>query len=200
MARKNTAGDADKPAAPASAATPARGATRGGAGGATRGGAGGATRGAEPAAGRGRRAAAAPSPLRNPTAGKRTVATRAAPTKRDLRDFRGRLQAELTELTGQRDELEESANASSPAASGEVGFDEEYADAGSYTFERERDLSLASNVRDLIAKVERALERIDEGTFGRCEACGKPIERERLDALPYATLCLADARRQVRPR
>jgi DnaK suppressor protein len=118
-------------------------------------------------------------------------------TKRDLQTYRRRLEAELAELHGQRADLEESTEAS---LAGEVGFDEEFADTGSFTFERERDLSLADNAKDLIDKVEHALARIDSGRFGRCEACGGAIEAERLDALPYATLCLADARRQARPR
>jgi DnaK suppressor protein len=117
-------------------------------------------------------------------------------TKRDLQAYRRRLEAELAELRGQRADLEESAE----AATGEVGFDEEFADTGSFTFERERDLSLVDNAKDLIDKVEHALARIDAGGFGRCEACGGAIEAERLDALPYATLCLADARRRARPR
>jgi DnaK suppressor protein len=150
------------------------------------------------AAGAGRRpavelaAGAEPAPRRR---GHRSIVT-----KRDLQAYRRRLEGELAELTGQRDELEEATGASMAEASGEVGFDEEYADAGSYTFERERDLSLVDNVKDLIQKVEHALARIADGSYGRCEACGKPIEAERLDALPYATLCLADARRRVRPR
>jgi DnaK suppressor protein len=102
-------------------------------------------------------------------------------------------------LVTKRD-LEASVGSSLADATGEVGFDEEFADTGSFTFARERDLSLAGNARDLIDKVEHALARIDAGGFGRCEACGGPIEAERLDALPYATLCLADARRQARPR
>jgi DnaK suppressor protein len=118
-------------------------------------------------------------------------------TKRDLHAYRRRLEAELSELHGQRADLEESTEAS---MTGEVGFDEEFADTGSFTFERERDLSLVDNAKDLIDKVEHALARIDTGRFGRCEACGGPIEAERLDALPYATLCLADARRRARPR
>ena len=121
-------------------------------------------------------------------------------TKRDLQAYRRRLEAELAELQGQRADLEESTEASLADATGEVGFDEEFADAGSFTFERERDLSLVGNTRDLIDKVEHALARIDAGRFGRCEACGGAIEAERLDALPYATLCLADARQRVRPR
>ncbi|MFL6269528.1 MAG: TraR/DksA family transcriptional regulator [Actinomycetes bacterium] len=121
-------------------------------------------------------------------------------TKRDLQAYRKRLEAELAELEGQRAELEESVGASLADATGEVGFDEEFADTGSFTFARERDLSLAGNARDLIDKVEHALARIDAGGFGRCEACGDAIEAERLDALPYTTLCLADARARARPR
>jgi DnaK suppressor protein len=121
-------------------------------------------------------------------------------TKRDLQAYRRRLEAELAELQGQCAELETSTEVSLAEATGEVGFDEEFVDTGSFTFERERDLSLVGNTRDLIDKVEHALARIDAGRFGRCEACGEPIEAERLDALPYATLCLADARQRARPR
>src|SRR6266511_423164 len=110
------------------------------------------------------------------------------------------LEGELAELTGQLRDLEEATGASMSEAIGEVGFDEEYADAGTYTFERERDLSLVDNVKDLIEKVQHALTSIDDGSYGRCEVCGKPIEAERLDALPYTTLCLVDARHRMRPR
>jgi DnaK suppressor protein len=139
-------------------------------------------------------AAGADDPVPRPR-GRRSVLT-----KRDLQAYRRRLEAELAELQGQRADLEESTEASLADATGEVGFDEEFADTGSFTFERERDLSLVGNARDLIDKVERALARIDAGGFGRCEACGRAIEAERLDALPYATLCLADARQRARPR
>src|SRR3712207_6170974 len=71
-------------------------------------------------------------------------------TKRDLASYRRRLEAELAELNGQRDDLEEATAASMADSTGEVGFDEEFADAGTYTFERERDLSLVDNVNDLI--------------------------------------------------
>jgi DnaK suppressor protein len=121
-------------------------------------------------------------------------------TKRDLQAYRKRLEGELAELNGQRRDLEEATGASMSEAGGEVGLGEELADAGTYTFERERDLSLVDNVNDLIEKVQHALTRIDDGSYGRCEECGKPIEAERLDALPYTTLCLVDARRRVRPR
>ena len=111
--------------------------------------------------------------------------------------YRLRLRAELDELVAQAHELEEAADV---GASGEVGFDEEFADAGTITFERERDLSLSENAHDLIEKIERALDRMDHGTYGRCAACAEPIEPDRLDALPYAQYCLADARRRARLR
>jgi DnaK suppressor protein len=121
-------------------------------------------------------------------------------TKRDLQAYRRRLEAELAELNSQRAELEESTASSLADVTGEVAFDEEFADTGSFTFQRESDLSLVGNAKDLIDKVEHALARIDAGGFGRCEACGGPIEAERLDALPYTTLCLADARQRLRLR
>jgi DnaK suppressor protein len=102
-------------------------------------------------------------------------------------------------LCGRRAGLE-AASASSLQAAGERGFGDEIADAGSFAFERERELSLVGNLRDLIGKVEAALARIHDGTYGRCETCGQAIEAERLDALPYTTLCLTDARRRSRIR
>jgi DnaK suppressor protein len=74
----------------------------------------------------------------------------------------------------------------------------ELAPRAGFVFQGERDLSLVGNATDLVGKVEHALARIDAGSFGRCQACGGAIEAERLDALPYATLCLADARQRVR--
>jgi len=79
-----------------------------------------------------------------------------------------------------------------------VGLDDESADAGSATFEREKDLSIEQNVRDLLDKIERALKRMDEGTYGVCEICGKPIEKARIKALPYVDLCIKDAQAQSR--
>ncbi|WP_287152860.1 TraR/DksA C4-type zinc finger protein [Candidatus Solincola tengchongensis] len=75
--------------------------------------------------------------------------------------------------------------------SGEMPFEEEYAASGTSTFERERDLSLSENVKDLLQKVNEALERIENGTYGICEMCGLPIPEERLEALPYANLCIS---------
>ena len=72
------------------------------------------------------------------------------------------------------------------------GYDDDYADTGSATFERERAQSLALNAKRILLQIEDSLKRMDAGTYGICERCGNPIEIERLEALPYATLCLTD--------
>ncbi|HZD72670.1 MAG TPA: TraR/DksA C4-type zinc finger protein [Actinomycetota bacterium] len=127
-----------------------------------------------------------------PLAGKRITA-------RELRGFRQRLEEELKVLSGRREGLE-AASVSSLEAAGERGSIEANADAGSFASELERDLSLVGNLRDLIEKIQAALVRIEDGSFGSCETCGHAIEAERLDALPYTTLCLTDARRRSRTR
>jgi RNA polymerase-binding transcription factor DksA len=66
------------------------------------------------------------------------------------------------------------------------------ADVGTETFDRERDLSILEQIEGELAEVAQALERLDEGTYGRCEACGSPIEEARLEARPEARLCRAD--------
>ncbi len=129
------------------------------------------------------------------------MAARERFTKKELDELRGVLLAEQEELRSQLTELETSSFASPQSdISGEVAFDEEYADSGTATFERERDLSLENNVRDLLAKIEKALARMDEGRYGICERCGRPIEKQRLKALPYASLCIKDKQAESRPR
>jgi RNA polymerase-binding protein DksA len=120
-------------------------------------------------------------------------------TKKELDGLRQRLLDERAELQEQLTTIEESSFSTSQSdLSGEVSFDEENADAGTFTFERERDLSIENNVRDLLGKIDRALVRMDEGTYGICSRCGKPIEKPRLRALPYVDLCLKDAQAQSR--
>ncbi|MBI4260602.1 MAG: TraR/DksA C4-type zinc finger protein [Actinobacteria bacterium] len=122
-------------------------------------------------------------------------------TAKELKEARAALEGERSELEAQLKELEESSFSTGQSElSGEVGFDEEYADAGTATFERERDLSIENNVRDLLEKIRRALSRMDAGTYGICERCGRPIEKARIKALPYANLCIKDAQAAVRPR
>ena len=125
--------------------------------------------------------------------------TKAPFTSKELAELERRLREEREELQRQAAEIEESSFGTPQSEiSGEVSFDEDYADSGTATFERERDLSLTNNIRDLTEKIDRALERIEEGTYGLCERCGKPIEKARIKALPYATLCIKDKQAEER--
>jgi RNA polymerase-binding transcription factor len=120
-------------------------------------------------------------------------------TGQEVKDFAQRLRSERDELSDQLNTIEDQTFATTQSdMSGDVGVDDESADAGTATFEREKELSIEQNVRDLIAKIERALKRIDDDTFGICQTCGRPIEKARLKALPYADLCIKDAQAQSR--
>jgi DnaK suppressor protein len=120
--------------------------------------------------------------------------------KRELNEFKKRLLEEREELQRQASEIEESSfgGGQSDLTGDVASFDEEFADAGTATFERERDLSLSNNIKDLLEKIDHALSRIDEGTYGLCEKCERPIEKARIKALPYATLCIRDKQAEER--
>jgi RNA polymerase-binding protein DksA len=112
-------------------------------------------------------------------------------TPKEIAGIRATLVEQRNVFTREFSDLEEgSFNVSQSEISGEVSFDEEYADAGSFTFEREKELSIGNNIRDLLDKVNHAINAIDKGTYGICENCGNPIAKARLLALPYSTLCL----------
>ncbi len=94
-------------------------------------------------------------------------------------ELRGEYDQTLSEITElQRDRLTDSAG-------------DDQADTGTKTFEREQEISLANSILERITQVERALERLDEGSYGWCERCGNPIPVERLAAFPSATLCVS---------
>ena len=76
--------------------------------------------------------------------------------------------------------------------------DNHLADTASETYERELDEGLEDDARDQLRHVDDALARIDAGTYGTCSVCGKAIPVERLEALPWTTLCIEDARKQQR--
>lgn len=104
-----------------------------------------------------------------------------------------KLLAEREELLSQMAELERH---NAGLRDGGDPIPEDFPDPEASTFERERDLSLAENIRDLLDKVDHALGKIEDGTYGICESCGKAIEAARLKALPYASLCIACKRKE----
>jgi RNA polymerase-binding protein DksA len=116
---------------------------------------------------------------KNPLSEKEMLQVRA-----DLEEMRETLTREIADLEASTLSVMQSE------LSGEASFDEEYADAGTFTFERERDLSLGNNMRDLLSKVDHALRRIADRTYGVCERCGEAIDKARLKALPYSVLCI----------
>lgn len=78
------------------------------------------------------------------------------------------------------------------------GAGQDQADIGSTTFERDHELTVLANERDKLAQIDRALARIDDGTYGVCESCGEPIGKMRLMAFPRATLCMTCKQREER--
>jgi DnaK suppressor protein len=74
---------------------------------------------------------------------------------------------------------------------GDIQFDEESGEGDTLNVERERDLALSAQARAAVDEIDRALAKMDAGTYGICERCGNPIPKARLKALPYASLCVA---------
>ena len=72
----------------------------------------------------------------------------------------------------------------------ETAYDNHLADTATETYDRELDYTLEENSEHVLADIDAALKRIEEGTYGICTSCDKPIAVERLEALPWATLCI----------
>ncbi len=93
-------------------------------------------------------------------------------------------------LIDQNEALTEALGISLEEEGGDESSDQHIADVGAVTLNRQVDLTVQENVERLLNQVDRALEKIDEGTYGLCDRCGEPIEESRLQAAPEATLCL----------
>ena len=119
-----------------------------------------------------------------PWTGKELVAVRS-----ELEADRDRLQAEIATVErGLQDLLRDGGD----------GAGNDQADVGSTTLERDAEMSLANNTREMLFQVQRALGRLDDGSYGVCESCGNPIGKLRLMAFPRATLCLTCKQREER--
>lgn len=113
-----------------------------------------------------------------------------------LKQLRAALENERAELLGQVADLEAESDIRRWR---DGGFDDDPADSGSANLERDRAQSLSGHARRLLVDIEAALERMDEGSYGTCGECETRIERDRLEALPYATLCM-DCKRDAERR
>ena len=114
----------------------------------------------------------------------------------ELAEVRAALARDAEELQHEFDEATQAIDDVRTAGADSTGDDQ--ADKGSATFEREQGMSLAANSRDMLTQTQRALQRIDDGTYGACENCGKPIGKDRLQAFPRATLCKECKQREER--
>ena len=101
-----------------------------------------------------------------------------------LEEERVRLQADLEQLDAEIVALGQSQS----VEAGSTG--NHFADDATDIMEQERDMALRGNVRELMRDVDHALARMEQGTYGICERCGKQINPERLEALPTARLCI----------
>jgi len=114
----------------------------------------------------------------------------------ELDNVRAELEAEIAELRTNIDQAESEIAERLGDAVGGAGDDQ--ADAGAKTFQREYDLSLTQNARELLDLSRKALARIDDGTYGICASCGEAIGKARLKAFPRATLCVTCKQREER--
>ncbi|MGH3445350.1 MAG: TraR/DksA family transcriptional regulator [Nocardioidaceae bacterium] len=112
-----------------------------------------------------------------------------AAVRAELGEERARLRSELNLVEVELQDLMRDAG---------DGAGNDQADVGSTTFERDHEMSLANNAREMLAQIERALGRIEDGSYGRCESCGQPIGKMRVMAFPRATLCLSCKQREER--
>ena len=114
----------------------------------------------------------------------------------EMKAMRSELSKDLTRLRAELAEVE-SGMEDLIAAAG-MGAGDDQADAGTKTFEREHEMSLVYNARDMVIQTERALERIENKSYGQCEECSSSIGKARLQVFPRATLCMSCKQKEER--
>lgn len=112
----------------------------------------------------------------------------------DVDHFRRLLEEERVRLLHARQAVHHDGSLLEETGDLAIGLGDHLADSASETFMRELDEGLEENADHILAAIEAALTRIDDGTYGSCATCGRPIGAERLEAVPYATLCIDDKR------
>jgi DnaK suppressor protein len=104
-----------------------------------------------------------------------------------------RLEEERTRLQGIREGIQREQDDAISDAGGELSsVDQHPGDSGTETFEMEKNVSLLEQVDDELLEVEAAVQRLERGTYGTCQVCGRPIGDERLEAMPATRFCVED--------
>jgi RNA polymerase-binding protein DksA len=116
----------------------------------------------------------------------------------DIDHFRELLTAERARAQLALEHLHSDNASSIEEQRDEIQSDNHLGDMATAMLDREIDYGIEENVVHALEAIDAALGRIDDGTFGICERCGKPIGLERLEALPYVTLCIDDKRLEER--
>ena len=117
-------------------------------------------------------------------------------TAAEIKAIKSEISKELDRLRSELAVVEQEMDALIQESGEGAGDDQ--ADAGTKTFEREHEMSLVINARDMVLQTERALERIENKTYGNCEECGSPIGKARLQVFPRATLCMLCKQKEER--
>jgi DnaK suppressor protein len=117
----------------------------------------------------------------------------------DVSRFQGALLEERRRVAAAIDNLHEDHQGSMADESGEDAvFDNHLADTATETYDRELDYTLEENSEHVLADIDAALKRIEDGTYGVCTNCDQRIPEERLEARPWATLCIGCQRDRER--
>ena len=117
-------------------------------------------------------------------------------TEQEVEDVRQELLADIKRMERAIEVAE--AGLADLFEDGSDGAGRDPADVGSSNFERDQEMSLAQNARDMLEQAQLAYRLFESGEYGRCESCGNPIGKMRLMAFPRATLCLTCKQREER--
>ena len=117
-------------------------------------------------------------------------------TRSELNEVVKELQEHRERLTTSVDEAEEELARLMRDAGDGAGHDQ--ADVGATSFERDHELTVLAKEKETLGQLDRALAHIDDGTYGVCDSCGNPIGKNRLMAVPHATLCMSCKQREER--
>ncbi len=117
-------------------------------------------------------------------------------TEEEVEEVRAELRADILRMERAVEVAE--ADLADLFSDGSEGAGRDAADVGSSNFERDQEMSLAQNAREMLEQAQLAYKRFESGEYGYCESCGNPIGKDRLQVFPRATMCLSCKQREER--